>query len=202
MTDGLPDLADVLEEHGLAGVPEEGFRHDGWSGAQITGLTRPDGERFVLKRDSLARDWLARATGDVPGLRETLLVRAGPDLPWPVAFPHLAVARDGDEFALLMPDLTGTLLTWEAPVDLPTVDRVLHALAALHGFPWQARLPAGFPWTDLRTRLLLLTRRSAARYEAEGLPVGERFRLGWDAFDRHAYIALPKSEYFTIFNNL
>ena len=32
----------------------------------------------------------------------------------------------------------------------------------------------------------MLTRAAAARYEAEGLPVGERFRLGWDAFDRHA----------------
>jgi hypothetical protein len=34
--------------------------------------------------------------------------------------------------------------------------------------------------------VLLLTRRSAARYEAAGNPVGERFRHGWDAFDRHA----------------
>jgi hypothetical protein len=140
----------------------------------------------VLKRDSLARDWIARVTDDDPELREALLVRSGPALPAPVRLPHLAVARDGDEIGLLMPDLTGTLLTWESPVDVAIVDQVLGALAALHGEGWHAALPSSFPWTDLQTRVLLLTRQSAARYEAAGLPVGERFRLGWDAFDRHA----------------
>jgi Phosphotransferase enzyme family len=188
VTEGLPTLASVLEEHGLAGVEEAPLAHDGWSGAQITRLTRADGTRFVLKRDSLARDWIARVTADDPRLREALLVRAEPALPTPVRLPHLAVARDGDEVALLMPDLTGMLLRWESPVDEATVDRVLNALASLHAKPWHAALPADFPWTDLQTRVLLLTRRSAARYEAAGLPVGERFRLGWDAFDRHATI--------------
>jgi hypothetical protein len=186
MTEGLPNLASVLEAHGLLGIEEERLTHDGWSGARITRLTRGDGARFVLKRDSLARDWIARVTDDDRELREALLVRAAPALPAPVRLPHLAVARDGDEVALLMPDLTGTLLTWEAPVDVATVDRVLGALAALHVAPWHAALASTFPWTDLQTRVLLLTRRSAARYEAAGLPVGERFRLGWDAFDRHA----------------
>jgi Phosphotransferase enzyme family len=186
MTKGLPSLVSVLEGHGLLGNEEEPLTHDGWSGARITRLTRADGARFVIKRDSLARDWIARVTDDDPELREALLVRASPALPAPVRLPHLAVARDGDEVALLMPDLTGTLLTWEAPVDVATVDRVLAALATLHRDRWQATLPGTFPWTDLQTRVLLLTRRSAARYEAAGLPVGERFRLGWDAFDRHA----------------
>jgi len=68
------------------------------------------------------------------------------------------------------------------------MDAVLGALAALHREPWQRTLPAAFPWTDLRRRVLLLTRRAAARYEAAGNPVGERFRHGWDAFDRHAPI--------------
>ncbi|HEY4227909.1 MAG TPA: hypothetical protein VGM49_06190 [Candidatus Limnocylindrales bacterium] len=180
------NLAAVLEQHGLTGLEEEPLGHDGWSGALITRLTRSDGRRFVIKRDSLARDWIARVTDDDPDLREALLVRAEPALPAPVRLPHLAVARDGDDIALLMPDLTGTLLRWEAPVDVATVDRVLGALAALHGDPWHVAMPRGFPWTDLGTRVLLLTRRSAARYEAAGLPVGERFRLGWDAFDRHA----------------
>jgi Phosphotransferase enzyme family len=185
----LPNLASVLAAHGLHGVPEEPMRHDGWSGARLTRLTRPDGARFVLKRDSLARDWIARVTGDVPELREALLVAAGPALPAPVRLPHLAVARDGEDAVLLMPDLTGTLLTWEAPMDVATVDRVVAALAALHGEPWHEQLPWDFPWTDLRRRVLLLTRQAAGAYEAEGNPVGERFRLGWDAFDRHASTA-------------
>jgi len=181
--DVLPGLASLLELHGLGGVPEEPLEHDGWSGALLTRLTRGDGARFVLKRDSIERDWIARVTDDC-SLRESQLVRAAPAMPTPVRLPHLGLATDGSEIAELMPDLTGTLLRWEHPVDVPTVDRVLVALAALHGAPWQDQLPRDFPWTDLETRICMLTRPTAARYEATGLPVGARFRQGWDAFDR------------------
>jgi hypothetical protein len=85
-----------------------------------------------------------------------------------------------------MPDLAETLLHWEAPITSEQLDRVLGGLASLHAEPWQRDLPPTFPWTDLRRRVLLLTRRAAATYEAEGNWVGERFRTGWDAFDRHA----------------
>lgn len=183
--DGRSELADLLDVHGLLGESQEAIRHDGWSGARLTRITRADGARFVLKQDSLALDWIARVTDD-RRLREASLVNAAPVLPAPVRLPHLGMAREGDDVFLLMPDLTGTLLTWEAPIDSPTLDRVLNALAALYGEPWQAQLAPAFPWTDLRRRVLLLTRRAAAAYEADGLPVGERFRLGWDAFDRHA----------------
>lgn len=184
MDEDLPNLASVLEAHGLADAVEEPLPNDGWSGARLTRLTGSDGARFVLKRDSLALDWIARVTGDTEVLREAQLVRAAPRLPWPVRLPHLAAARDGDEVALLMPDLDETLLRWEAPVDQATVDRVLHALAALHREPWHQQLPPTFPWTDVRRRVLLLTRRSALAYAAAGNPVGARFRAGWDAFDR------------------
>ena len=111
----LANLADVLDAHGLSGVAEEPLQTDGWSGARMTRLTRGDGSAFVIKRDSLALDWIARVTGDDPELREALLVRATPSLPPPVRLPHLAVARDGEEIALLMPDLTGTLLKLGGP---------------------------------------------------------------------------------------
>lgn len=184
LIEGLPDLASVLEAWGLAGVPEEPLAHDGWSGALLTQLTRPDGARFVLKRDSVARDWIARVTDD-DSLREAQLVHADPLMPAPVGLPHLAIATDGDEVAELMPNLTGTLLHWEAPIDLGALDRVLGALVALHRSPWYEQLPAAFPWTDLRTRILMLTRPTAARYVDLGLPVGPRFLQGWDAFDRN-----------------
>jgi hypothetical protein len=181
-----PLLAEVLAANGLTGVVEEPLQTDGWSGARMTRLERGDGARFVLKRDGLTLDWIARETGDVPELREAALAHARPRLPDPVQLPHLGVGLDGDLVGLLMPDLTGTLLRWESPVTQGQVNQVLGALAALHGDPWHEGLPASFPWTDLRRRVLLLTRQSAARYEAAGNPVGERFRHGWDAFDRHA----------------
>lgn len=181
-----PPLAEVLARHGLTGAGEEPLANDGWSGARLTRLERSDGARFVLKRDGLELDWIARVTGDVPELREAALAHTGPRLPAPVRLPHLGVGSEGDLVGLLMPDLTDELLRWETPVSEAQMDRVLGALAALHGEPWQEALPATFPWTDLRRRVLLLTRQSAARYEADGNPVGERFRYGWDAFDRHA----------------
>ena len=177
-------IADLLAEHGLGGVPEEPMQHDGWSGAGMTRLTRGDGARFVIKRDSLARDWIARVTGDDPELREGLLVRASPRMPRPVTLPHLGVARDHDDVALLMPDLKDVLIRWEQPVDVSTLERVLDALAALHREPWHAQLPASFPWTDRARRLLLLTREAATAYDADGLPFGVRFLQGWDDFDR------------------
>jgi hypothetical protein len=185
VTADLPELAAVLAELGLDGVAEEELDHDGWSGARMTRLTGHDGSRFVLKRDSLERDWIARVTGDDQDLREALLVRAAPVMPAPVRLPHLAVARDGTDVVLVMPDLTGTLLRWESPIEIDTLDAVLHALAALHRDPWHLQLPPSFPWTDRARRLLLLTRTSATAYDAQGLPFGRRFLDGWDAFDRH-----------------
>jgi hypothetical protein len=181
----LGELPALLDAEGLTSVPEEPFEHDGWSGARLTRLTRPDGARFILKRDSLAMDWIARATDDTQ-LREARLVLARPRLPAPVRLPHLGAADDGDLIAILMPDLSETLVPWERPIGAGDLERVLDAVAALHRDPWPAQLDPSFPWCDLGRRLTLLTRRSAATYEAEGNPVGERFRQGWEAFDRHA----------------
>jgi hypothetical protein len=181
-----PPLAEVLADHGLTGAAEEPLPNDGWSGARITRLRDAGGASFVLKRDGLSLDWIARATDDVPELREAALAHAAPLLPAPVRLPHLGVGSDGDLVGLLMPDLTGVLLRWEAPVTEAEMDRVLEALAALHRDAWQRQLPGSFPWTDLRRRVLLLTPHAAEGYQAAGNPVGRRFLDGWDAFDRHA----------------
>jgi len=108
-------LAQVLARHGLAGAPEEPFPNDGWSGASMT-LLRRGRDRFVLKRDSLARDWIARATADGPILREAWFAAHGPALPSPIRAPYLGAGKDRDEFGILMPDLTGILFDWDAPI--------------------------------------------------------------------------------------
>ena len=55
-----PPLAEVLAAHGLSGAAEEPLQTDGWSGARMTRLARDDGRSFVIKRDSLGLDWIAR----------------------------------------------------------------------------------------------------------------------------------------------
>ena len=70
------------------------------------GSTDPNGRRFVLKRTSLAVDWIARATDDDRAARG--LAR---DAGQPVAHlaarprrsPYLGAAADGDGVAILMP---------------------------------------------------------------------------------------------------
>ena len=188
-------LPDLLAEHGLAGVPEEAFPNDGWSGATLTALDGPAG-RFILKRTSWAADWIARSTRD-HALREAVLAADPVPLPSPLAPAHLGSAADGTAAAILMPDLSASLIPWDRPggesvvIDGETLDRVLEAVAAVHAFNWAA-LPRrgggepGWPWCPVRERVELLTRSAALRYRAGGLAVGERFLSGWDAFDKLA----------------
>jgi hypothetical protein len=181
----LEPLDKLLRRHGLDGIAEEPFPNDGWSGASMTVLRRGGGDRFVLKRDSLERDWIARSTRDCPLLREAWFAGSGPALPSPLRAPYLGVARDGDDVAILMPDLTGVLLDWDAPISVEALDRVLAALAELHSFPWRmsGELPDG-PWCPLRERITLICRASLERSGPARDAVADRILPGWDAFDR------------------
>jgi aminoglycoside phosphotransferase (APT) family kinase protein len=183
-------LAALLDEHGLGGVAEAPFPNDGWSGATLT-LLEGGGRRYVLKRTSWAQDWIARATRD-HHLREGFVATGQLPLPSGVVAPYLGAAADDTAVAMLMPDLSAALITWERPdgaptVDRGTLDRVLVALAALHATP--PPVPAAdrdpgraWPWCPLRERLLLLTPASAARFDTDGVAAGARFLAGWAAF--------------------
>jgi hypothetical protein len=193
----LEPLADVLHRHGLAGGSEEPFPNDGWSGASLSLLRRADGERFVLKRDSLARDWIARATADGPILREAWFAANGPPLPSPIRAPYLGAGSDGDEFGILMPDLTGILFDWDRPISAAQLEHVLAAIAAVHAYPWSdgdglgpiIRDPdftRGGPWCPIRERITLICRTSLERPGPARDAVYDRILPGWDAFDRRA----------------
>ena len=184
----LGPLDALLARHGLAGVPEEPFPNDGWSGASMTLLRRGDGVRFVVKRDSLARDWIATATADGPILREAWFAARRLSLPAPIRAPYLGAAVDGtDGVAVLMPDLSGVLFDWAAPIPIEQLDRVLDGLAGLHASPWAAsgELEGG-PWCPLRERVTLICRPALERPGAARDAVADRILPGWDAFDRLA----------------
>ncbi len=208
MAAGWPDrpLSDLLRAHDLDLVPEHPFPTDGWSGATFATLTDPNDRRYVLKRTSLAVDWIARATAD-DRLREGwLAARPSTDfvalrMPSPpmLSMPYLGAAADGDGVAILMPDLSTELIAWERPdhdpiVDAVTLDRVVRAMARLHSLPWGESLETAVgqggepapPWCPLDARLRLLSPASAAGYAADGNLVGDRFLDGWAAFRREA----------------
>jgi hypothetical protein len=178
-------LTDLLESHGLGGVPEAAFPNDGWSGASLTRLERPiDGHAFILKRTSWAADWIARSTRD-HALREGFVASIPMPLPFPLVAPYHGVAADGTAVAILMPDLSAQLLDWERPAGEPptspaTIDRVLEALARLHAMPWPiaAEPDARIVWPSapLRERLLLLGPRSSELLAADGSPPGAASR--------------------------
>jgi hypothetical protein len=191
-------LDQLLGGAGLEGAVEEPLPTDGWSGATFSILRRSDGARFVLKRDALAANWIARATADVH-LREAVAATAfaarEPRDLGALEPPYLGAARDGGGAAILMPDLSQQLLAWERPSFEPglteeTLGRIVDVVARLHVTPWAlgpwAADEPNWPWCPLRERLLLLSRPAAAAYAAEGNPVGATFLDGWDAFDRLA----------------
>jgi hypothetical protein len=180
-------LGALLADHRLTDVLEQRFPTDGWSGARFSMLDRGD-RRFVIKRTSASTDWIAAATLDAD-VREACLAASPAGAPT----PYLGAAADGDEAAILMPDLSAELIAWERPSDesaLPaqSLARVVRGVARLHADGWEAE-PA-FPWCPLPERLLLTSRPMCARHLASGIPAGvrsaERLLAGWDAFDRVA----------------
>jgi len=187
--DRLPTIAELLRRYDLSDAPEEPFPNDGWSGATMTLLRRSDGSRFVLKRDSLDRDWIARATDDGPILREAWFAGHGPALSWPVRNPAVGAGHDPEtgESAVLMPDLTDVLFDWNAVIGLDDLEAVVAALAGLHAHQWGDALArdAGH-WTPWRERLTLISRPSFGRPGSPQQAVAERILPGWDAWDRHA----------------
>jgi hypothetical protein len=193
------ELTALLASTGLRGVPEEPFTADGWSGATFSLLRTPGGDRYVLKRDAYATNWIARATADT-GLREAVIAArvAGGDLevPGSISLPYVGAARDGEGAAILSPDLSASLIGWEdrrpaGGLDRSTLSTVIDAVAALHAMPRFLHqltddAAGSIPWCSLSSRLLLLARPSAEGYADDGTWVGERFIAGWDAFDRLA----------------
>jgi phosphotransferase family enzyme len=180
---------ELLRRHRIDPSTEETFPNDGWSGATMTRLRDADGRAYVLKRDSLSTDWIARATSDGPLLREAWFAAEGPDLPWPARNPALGAAHDEatGASAVLMPDLSNVLFDWNGVLPIDRLDRVLDALAALHGADWGNGLEAGRAfWTPLRERVTLISRPSLERPGPARDAVADRLLPGWDAWDRRA----------------
>jgi hypothetical protein len=99
------------------------------------------GPRFVVKLSSPASDWIVRGTADHRG-REMLVWSTGllDQLPAQLSHPVIACAWDGAGWAILMHDVSDSLISdamGETPIDVADFQLILDALAALHASFWE-----------------------------------------------------------------
>ena len=129
----------------------------------------------MLKRTSWAVDWIARSTRD-HALREGFIAATPLPLPEPLVAPYLGAAADGTAVAMLMPDLSDSLLGWELGEGRRTrrgIERILAAVARLHAAPWPI---AATPGPGLRLADRAAGRTAAAPRASVRCATGGRWR--------------------------
>jgi len=130
-------LSELLSEPITSVVCHSINGHSGLAGGQLSYVDTNAG-RLVLKRMSITFDWIMFSSDDLDCRSVTL---------WQYGLldelrPHLehkiiACARDGDDWALLMEDLTGRVFnTWEKTITHTLVPVFLDRLARLHATFW------------------------------------------------------------------
>ena len=94
--------------------------------------------RYVLKRMTRERDWVMQATDDKHG-RATAIWQQGllDRLPEEIDSAVIGCAVDGTDYAILMHDVTDTLLLDGAPLSAADNAFILDVMAALHGTFWE-----------------------------------------------------------------
>ena len=110
--------------------------HSGLAGGQLS-YVDTDAGRFVLKRMSVASDWIMFASNDFRCRSVTLwqyglLDRLLPHLEHKI----LAGARDCEGWAILMDDLTGHVYSWDSPMPPGLAPVFLDQLARIHAAFW------------------------------------------------------------------
>jgi hypothetical protein len=113
------------------------------SGSSLLAIETNDGQgpRFIVKLSSPACDWIVRGTADHYG-REMLVWTTGllDRLPQEITHPVVACARDGAGWAILMHDVSESLIPdemGEIPIDGDDYRLILDALASLHATFWE-----------------------------------------------------------------
>jgi len=111
-----------------------------------------DGSRYVVKRVSREWDWIMHATGDRYGRTATLWQHGLLDrLPEEIEHAVVAGAVDGMGRAILMRDVTETLLLDDEPISEEDNETILDAMAALHVAFWEDPILLHHPSLNLCT---------------------------------------------------
>ncbi len=176
-----PDVPTLLARFEIEG-DETPVGHNGYSGAAISHIEH-DGQRFVLKRLSMKRDWIMRLTDD-RDCREARFAASSlsRQLPEGISTPYLGAARDGDGYAILMQDIAPTLLPDDGIVEAAAMDVLLRRVAELHA--WESNVTPGhdIPWCPIGEYMMVLSRENGEKLRAEGLDIGRAIVNGWSRF--------------------
>lgn len=165
------------------------LRHeDSLSGGTLEWVRSPahPGRRLVLKRFSYATDWVMRASADDQG-RAVQVWAAGvlDALPAGVVHGYRGCARDGEGWAVLLDDLSHTLIPpGDVPVTAAQEAALLEGFAALHAAFWQRPPAAGWLFT-LQQRYAAITPEVSRREAGGADPIPPLIAQGWDLLFQH-----------------
>lgn len=178
-----PDVATLLREHGIT-APETPITHNGFSGASLSRIVQGN-EPYILKRVSLAGDWIMRGLADTTCREaEFAASQIAAYFPPNLRVPYLGAARDGDGWAILSHDISPLLFGADGAESASAWDAIVGALAEMHAALWPQQLDVGVRWCPTRERLTLLSPAGADSLAHEGIDFGAP--AGWRAFERVA----------------
>jgi len=175
-----------VEETPLPTNGYSGSRHARLLLVLVGGESRP----LVVKRTSLAANWVARSSHDDLGREEAWLhVSRLAGVAEHFALPYIASARADQQHALLMEDLSPSLLPdVREPLSRDSEDALLGALAAMHAHYWESHSLPPELLTTFESFLDMLGPNHGQDSEVLSLmpePMRERVTVGWtDALDR------------------
>ena len=136
-----PETLSELAGQSISSVRCAPFEHNGLAGSELLAVETDEGQgpRYVLKRASLERDYLMRASGDrrcrsVTLWQHGLLDRLSPNIDHAI----VACATDGPGWGILMRDVSKALFSRERSPDAAETERILDAMAAQHAAFWEA----------------------------------------------------------------
>lgn len=140
---------------------------------------------LVLKRAPLAKDWVARRSGDLAGREGLLLAEPALAGVWEIfRSPYRAYAIEGGEVGLLMDDLGDHLFPdVREPLAARDERALLDAFARLHARFWGSEV-LRLPWLARPANYFGIVSPGAAAEEASRgplPPVLERAAAGWES---------------------
>lgn len=152
---------------------------DGRSGSAIERVELADGSALVVKRESPGGDWAMRALRDDG--RAARLWSTGLLARMPAVIDHavVGVERVGEDWLIVMRDVSADLFADGTVIDRETSRRVMRAYRALHETFLDERIDGLCAPADRFTCLSPAT----ARREGHSHEVPPLIGRGWDAFD-------------------